>query len=104
MPHWTTSLKGQTPMTGTPRLEAAITEFGSYFERQWLVSPRQVALWNHFKDEDNLRTTNHAEGWHRSLSSRFQCQPRMPLGKFMVDFQKNIHHMTQVSLYFISTN
>ncbi|XP_042149033.1 uncharacterized protein LOC120836087 [Ixodes scapularis] len=95
MPHWTTSLKGQTPMTGTPRLDAAITEFSSYFERQWLVSPRQVALWNHFKDEDNLRTTNHAEGWHRSLSSRFQCQPRMPLGKFMVDFQKNIHHMTQ---------
>ncbi|CAN8013901.1 unnamed protein product, partial [Ixodes persulcatus] len=62
MPHWTTSLKGQMPMTGTPRLDAAITEFGSYFERQWLVSPRQEALWNHFKDEDNLRATNHTEG------------------------------------------
>ncbi|CAN7994771.1 unnamed protein product, partial [Ixodes pacificus] len=65
MPHWITSLKGQKPMTRTPRLDAAITEFSAYFERQWLILPRQVALWNHFKDENNLCTTNHAEGWHR---------------------------------------
>ncbi|EEC06855.1 hypothetical protein IscW_ISCW004797 [Ixodes scapularis] len=65
MPHWITSLKDQKQLTGTPRLDTTITELSGYFERQWLISPRQVALWNHFKDENNLRTTNHAEGQHR---------------------------------------
>ncbi|CAN7987260.1 unnamed protein product [Ixodes hexagonus] len=72
VPHWVTSLRGLTPTTGTSRVDAAIAKLADYFQSQWLPSQRQVSLWNHNRDEDNLRTTNHAEAWHRSLSSRFQ--------------------------------
>lgn len=96
LPHWMSSLKALMPVAGNARIDAGIGEFASYFERQWLSSQGQIALWNHSDDSDNLRTTNHAEDWHRSLSCRFQVQPRMPLGKFLVDFQQSLHHMNQV--------
>ncbi|CAN7950882.1 unnamed protein product, partial [Ixodes pacificus] len=57
--HWFASLKGLMPLLGDPRLDSAIAEFAAYFEQQWLSSERHI---------DNIRTTNHVEGWHRSLS------------------------------------
>ncbi|KAG0423475.1 hypothetical protein HPB47_000756 [Ixodes persulcatus] len=87
LPHWNSYLKHSRPYTCDARMDNT-----SHLERQWLYSSSQVELWNYYDGGDNLRTTNHAEGWHSSLKLKFKSQPRMPLGKFMVKYQRFIHH------------
>ncbi|KAG0438058.1 hypothetical protein HPB47_017161, partial [Ixodes persulcatus] len=96
LPHWNSHLKHSRPVTGDARIDSSIQDFVLYLERQWLHSSSQVQLWNYYHDGDNLRTTNHAEGWHSSLKLKFKSQPRMPLGKFMVEYQRFIHHQIQL--------
>ncbi|KAM7297573.1 hypothetical protein ISCGN_022724 [Ixodes scapularis] len=96
--HWTLRLKCSRPVTGDARIDGAIEDFVLYVEVQWLYSPAQVELWNYHYDSDNLRTTNHAEGWHSSLKQKFKSVPRMPLGKFLAEYQRYIHHQNQVRI------
>ncbi|CAN7988539.1 unnamed protein product, partial [Ixodes pacificus] len=98
LPHWHNHLKSRQPVTGDIRLDRGLVDFGLYLGSQWLCSPTQVEQWNYYSDRDNLRTTNHAEGWHSSLRHKFKSQPRMPLAKFLAEFQRFIHHQNQVRI------
>ncbi|XP_064480119.1 uncharacterized protein LOC135393784 [Ornithodoros turicata] len=96
--HWNDCLKHQSPVTNVPSLDAGIGQLKGYFENQWLSSIGQILMWNYYADTDNLRTTNHAEGWHNSFRAKLRCQPGMALGKFMADYQRVIHHSNQVRI------
>ena len=47
-----------------PRIE----EFIEYFESTWLVGSFPLSMWN-IHDNDEYRTNNHVEGWHKRLKS-----------------------------------
>ncbi|KAG0444586.1 hypothetical protein HPB47_013625 [Ixodes persulcatus] len=75
LPHWNSHLKHSRPDTGDARMDNSIQDFVLYLEREWLYSSSQVQLWNYYHDGNNLRTTNHAEGWQSSLKLKFKSHP-----------------------------
>ncbi len=68
------------PWTGNVQVDANLTAFRDYYYRQWLPNRERVQLWNHY-ERDGPRTANHAEAYHRGLSSVFDTRRRLPLGK-----------------------
>ena len=68
-----------------PVTNAKTQSFVEYFDKVWL---REFlpSLWSHF-DNFGPRTTNIAEGWHKSLNSRFRM-PHPSLRVFLDWLQK----------------
>ncbi|KAG0419914.1 hypothetical protein HPB47_003802 [Ixodes persulcatus] len=93
--HWHNHLKSRQPATGDIRLDCALDDFGLCLGSQWICSPT-LDQWNYHSDQDNLRTTNRAEGWHSFLRHKFKTQLLMPLVKFLAEFQRSIHPQNQV--------
>jgi len=60
----------QPPATGNASADAKLSEVAAYFGRTWINGDFPVSLWSHY-DHVGPRTTNHAEGFHSSLNSRF---------------------------------
>ena len=58
------------PCTGDSMTDAKLRALASYFARTWITGDFHQSLWTHY-DHLGPRTTNHAEGFHRSLNSRF---------------------------------
>ena len=65
------------------------TALASYFGRTWITGEFPASLWSQYVDYDHVgpRTTNHAEGFHSSLNSRFGL-PRPCLRTFLNWLQK----------------
>ncbi len=84
------------PWTGDNQVDANLTTFHDYYFRQWLPNRERVEQWNHY-DQDGPRTTNHAEGYHRGLSTLFdtRIRRRLPLGIFMGKMQELHHEIRQ---------
>jgi len=74
------------PATGNASTDNKLMELSAYVERTWINGDFKPDLWTHF---DNLgpRTTNHAEGFHSSLNSRFGV-PHPSLRTFLDWLQK----------------
>ena len=58
------------PSTGDSLTDAKLRALADYFGRTWITGDFQASLWTHY-DHLGPRTTNHAEGFHSSLNSRF---------------------------------
>ncbi len=82
------------PRTGDARVDANLIAFRDYYIHQWLPDRDKAELWNHF-DRDGPRITNHAEGYHRGLSSVFDTRKRTRLGIFLGKMQELHHEIRQ---------
>ncbi len=56
------------PVLNDPRQDQALADFVQYFT-QWWLRLDFIRMWNHHQNP-GPRTTNHAEGWHNSLSTK----------------------------------
>lgn len=84
----------QPPITNDATVDANIRGFCEYFSRQWLKNQQQVEIWNHYTNE-GPRTTNAAEGYNNSLSTKFDHLVHPNFSVFLVFFRE-IHHEKQV--------
>ena len=62
----------------------ALQRFATYFRNFWM-RPNFLAIWNQFRNE-GPRTTNHAEGFHNGLRTRF-ARIHPDLGEFLCEAQ-----------------
>ena len=58
------------PATGNTVTDAKLLEIAAYFEHTWIAGEFPPSLWSRY-DNTRPRTTNHAEGFHSSLNTRF---------------------------------
>ena len=58
----------------TPHEFQSLTSFVEYFTKTWVENSTKghpFYMWNHW-EHYSVRTTNHAEGWHSALRSKFK--------------------------------
>lgn len=68
------------PVTADGHVNVGLQRFATYVGDQW-QRPEIIPLWNQ-RDNNGPRTTNHAEGYHNGLRSKFDHRhPR--LGEFL---------------------
>ncbi|MCP4996884.1 MAG: hypothetical protein GY934_24375 [Gammaproteobacteria bacterium] len=73
----------QVPRTASQQINDALDQFVDYF--RWWLRPNWIPVWNQ-NGNSGPRTTNHAEGFHNSLRSRFPHQ-HPDLAEFLVQAQ-----------------
>ncbi len=92
---WSVLIVWKNSLTNV-QVVANLTAFRDYYYRQWLPNRERVELWNQY-ERDEPRTTNHAEGYHRGLSSVFDTRRRLPLGIFFGKMQELHNEIRQTS-------
>jgi len=85
IPHAWTWLR-RPPSTGSATTDAKLEALAVYFDQTWISGTFPLDLWSHY-DNPGPRTTNHAEGFHNSLNTRFGL-PHPSLRVFLDWLQK----------------
>ncbi len=84
------------PLSRDPVVNGNLVTFRNYFLNTWLPNREKLELWNHWATED-VRTTNHAEGYHNGLSSSFETRCKAPLGVFL-GIMQSVHNEIEVRI------